>query len=45
MATDSVFRWFGKDRTKALQFVCSDMWKAYLTVVAKKAGRTSAHWR
>lgn len=32
------FRWFGKERTEALQFVCSDMWKAYLTVVAKKAG-------
>jgi len=32
------FRWFGKERTQALRFVCSDMWKAYLTVVAKKAG-------
>ncbi len=32
------FRWFGQERTEALQFVCSDMWKAYLTVVAKKAG-------
>lgn len=33
------FRWFGKDRTAALTFICSDMWKPYLKVVAKKAGR------
>jgi transposase len=32
------FRWFGTERTAALTFICSDMWKAYLTVVAKKAG-------
>jgi transposase len=32
------FRWFGTERTAALQFICSDMWKPYLTVVAKKAG-------
>jgi transposase len=32
------FRWFGKERTAALAFVCSDMWKPYLNVVAKKAG-------
>ncbi len=32
------FRWFGAARTQALQFVCSDMWKPYLKVVAKKAG-------
>lgn len=32
------FRWFGKERTAALTFVCSDMWKPYLKVVAKKAG-------
>ena len=31
------FRWFGKERTGALRFICSDMWKPYLTVVAKKA--------
>jgi len=31
------FRWLGKERTAQLQFVCSDMWKAYLKVVAKKA--------
>lgn len=32
------FRWFGKERTAALTFICSDMWKPYLQVVAKKAG-------
>jgi transposase len=32
------FRWFGKERTAALGFICSDMWKPYLQVVAKKAG-------
>ena len=32
------FRWFGPPRTAALRFVCSDMWKPYLRVVAKKAG-------
>jgi transposase len=31
------FRWLGKERTAALAFVCSDMWKPYLKVVAKKA--------
>ena len=31
------FRWFGKERTKQLKFVCSDMWKPYLKVIAKKA--------
>jgi len=32
------FRWFGTERTRALRFVCSDMWKPYLKVIAKKAG-------
>jgi len=27
------FRWFGKERTAALAFVCSDMWKPYQPVV------------
>jgi transposase len=31
------FRWFGKDRSAGLRFVCSDMWKPYLQVIAKKA--------
>jgi transposase len=30
------FRWFGTERTAALGFICSDMWKPYLQVVAKK---------
>jgi len=32
------FRWFGKERSQALKFICSDMWKPYLKVIAKKAG-------
>ncbi len=32
------FRWFGKDRTAELRYICSDMWKPYLKVIAKKAG-------
>jgi transposase len=31
------FRWLGRERTGQIQFVCSDMWRAYLKVVAKKA--------
>ena len=31
------FRFLGKERTARLQFICSDMWKAYLKVIAKKA--------
>ncbi len=33
------FRWFGKERSKTLSFICSDMWKPYLKVIAKKAGQ------
>ena len=36
------FRWLGPDRSAALRFICSDMWKPYLRVVAKKAG-TAIH--
>jgi transposase len=32
------FHWFGDARTQALRFVCSDMWKPYLKVVAEQAG-------
>ena len=32
------FRWFGTERTQELKFICSDMWKPYLKVIAKKAG-------
>jgi transposase len=31
------FRQFGKERAAALKFICSDMWKPYLKVIAKKA--------
>ena len=31
------FRFLGKQRTARLQFICSDVWKAYLKVIAKKA--------
>jgi transposase len=33
------FRQFGRARAAALQFVCSDMWRPYLKVVAKKAAQ------
>jgi transposase len=33
------FRWFGKERSQGLKYVCSDMWKPYLKVIAKKAGK------
>jgi transposase len=31
------FRFLGKTRTAGLQFICSDMWQAYLKVIGKKA--------
>ena len=31
------FRVLGRDRATQLKFVCSDMWQAYLKVIAKKA--------
>lgn len=31
------FRDFGKERCEKLQFVCSDMWRAYVKVITKKA--------
>ncbi len=31
------FRMLGKDRSGKLKFICSDMWKPYLKVIAKKA--------
>lgn len=33
------FRMLGKERSNRLKFVCSDMWKPYLKVIAKKAGQ------
>ena len=31
------FHWFGKERSNKLEFVCSDMWPAYISVIRKKA--------
>jgi hypothetical protein len=33
------FHWLGSERSAALRFICSDMWKPYLKVIAKKAGQ------
>ena len=33
-----IFRWLGPEITSQLRFVCSDMWKPYLKVIAYKAG-------
>ena len=33
------FRWLGEERSNLLEFVCSDMWKPYLQVIARKAGQ------
>lgn len=33
------FRWLGPSRTQQIQYVCSDMWKPYLKVIAKKASQ------
>jgi transposase len=30
---------FGEERSRALRFICSDMWKPYLRVIAQKAGQ------
>jgi len=32
------FRWFGDERSQKLKYICSDMWKPYLKVIAQKAG-------
>ncbi len=31
------FEWFGDERTRQLKFICSDMWKGYVKVIARKA--------
>ncbi len=33
------FRRLGRERSGALKFICSDMWKPYLKVIAKKAAQ------
>jgi transposase len=32
------FRWFSTEHSRQLRYICSDMWKPYLKVTAKKAG-------
>ncbi len=32
------FEWFEEERIKKLKFICSDMWKAYMNVIAINAG-------
>lgn len=32
------FDWFGEERSSLIEFVCSDMWKPFLNVIAKRAG-------
>jgi len=32
------FRWLGPARSLELEYICTDMWKPYLKVIAKKAG-------
>ena len=33
------FRFFGKERSQELKYVCSDMWRPYIKVIQKKADR------
>lgn len=33
------FQWLGPERSAGLKYICSDMWKPYLTVIARKAGQ------
>jgi len=35
------FRFLGKDRSKGLSYICSDMWKPYLKVIKKKASQAT----
>ena len=36
---EGFFDWYGAARSAALYFVCTDMWKPYLKVVAQRAGQ------
>ena len=33
------FHFFGEERSQKLEYVCSDMWRAYIKVIKKKAGQ------
>jgi transposase len=40
------FKWFGPGRCQRLRFVCSDMWKPYLRIIAEMAPTgSSLRWR
>ena len=39
------FRMLGKERTEQIRYVCSDMWRPYLKVIAKKDSAGAAHPR
>jgi transposase len=39
------FEWLGKERTAALKFVVSDMWKAFLSTVAQRANAANSRSR
>jgi len=39
---EGFFTWYGVERSKQLRYVCSDMWKPYLKVIAAKAS-TAIH--
>jgi transposase len=34
---EGFFNWFGKERSAALKFVCSDMWQGFLKVIRRRA--------
>ena len=34
---EGFFKWFGKERSAALKFVCSDMWQGFLKVIRRRA--------
>lgn len=34
---NAFFDWFGSERSLLLQFICTDMWKPFLTTIAKRA--------
>ena len=34
---EAFFKWFGKKRSAALKFVCSDMWAGFLKVIRRRA--------
>ncbi len=36
-AIDGFFKWFGQERSSRIKFICTDMWKAFLTSVKENA--------